>query len=370
MEITNQLAFSAGARINDNFFISDNYINALLKIDIKSLTMQYVCAFPNESEEATLLHGKAYEYYQFVIFIPNQGKNVHLLDTNSMKITAYPIDRVNGSRYAINDSVMFDEKIWIFPGDGENEIISINLSCLLKDKGKLQIKKHGVIDSSRYKKRGTNQIFYHIAKVENRVYMAEYKSDVIVTFDLLTGEKTIVDTNIDKIMSLYSLDENLWIITQMGKIYSKIAGEDTMKEYIIPANYGGKDIMLFSFNHEIYGTLEEGGKLLKLDKNSCQFFVIPTVSLATTNNSTMGNLYNNFFQINDNILFSTPYSLPVQMLRKVENGEVIRNVNVIMENVEKYSDYRMRILKKRIGNTLLNEGEMMSLDAFLNIVCS
>lgn len=208
-----RVSFNAACILDDKLYISDNLANALMTIDMFTGEIKWISSFPNEKEGKIFLHKKAFIYNSKIIFVPNEGENLAIFDSNNEKIETISLPKSSNTRFVFNDSILNDNNLWIFPGNLEQPILMIDL----------ETKEIHSYDSLRMHIENSDireQKFFRVCKKGNYIYFALFERNRIVKFNIHSKEINIILLPIENIESIQTANDVLYLSTLNGEIYS------------------------------------------------------------------------------------------------------------------------------------------------------
>ncbi len=207
-------SFTAGVYFDRKIWFSDNNFNALMNMDINTGECRFISSFSNEDKGELLIHRNAFCYGKKIIFTPNQGKNIHIYDTETGGMECISICKNNPSRYFFSNAFIIDGKIWLCPGNISFPIHIVDI--VSKEIGEVFIKDRwpNNIESTSI----DEEHFFMWEKIDGILIAAMNKKGLVIRFDIKTRKYDIVDIKITDIDSIYYTGSNIWMCG-MGKIY-------------------------------------------------------------------------------------------------------------------------------------------------------
>lgn len=226
-----RLSFCAGVIVEDQLFFSDNLFNGLFKstFDSNINKAEYIGKFNDESDSVRLLHKKAIQYQDVIIFIPNRGTSIHVFDVNKGSLKAYRIVQQGDNNNSISDGVIIDNKLYIMPGNLLQPISVLDLRDYTLQTIDFRIKELLSITDRSPK----GQFFWKAICMGKKIYMAIINTNEIISFDVETEQFEIMRINESILFnSVYKAGENMLISTVNAGVYLWDSKKKEMHEII------------------------------------------------------------------------------------------------------------------------------------------
>ena len=351
-----RISFDAGIIVDNKLYLSDNFSNSLLSLDLDIMEMDYIGSFPEETK-TELLHKKAFEYKGRIIFVPFQGDNVHIYTPYNNTIDVLHIPHKINERYAIADAAVVDSKIVIFPGNLSQPIITVNMNDL-------SVKSLGVIEHELLKKQSkSSQSFMSISVKEHYIYSAVLKTHYILKYDVDNRSFELIDTGVNDLVAVSINDYGMWLSTQNGDIYQYDDATKSLSFTPINGNHiYNCHYLVVQIHGNVMALSAKGGEVFCFDFKSKAFEKISDDHVYESEKDAFGYLYGGFVRYRDEIL-----------LFPIRNGEpyllstsgMINQIHYHMKESEQ-KKYKNNLLL----NNLLKEGDNCLLSDYLNAIVS
>ncbi|MGN0385616.1 MAG: hypothetical protein ACI4EX_07005 [Lachnospiraceae bacterium] len=206
--------FDAGYIIEDKLYFSSNFLNGLYVRDLNSNETRLIDCFPMEAINQHHLHKKCLAWESKLIFLPSLSAFIHIWDMQSHKFTTVKLtDSTPKDLYA--DGEIYDDKLYIFPVTMDNSSIVYDL------------KKDECISNTRFDEWCAQNIeavnpsfvFTRVCKRENEILLPVYESNIIVHYNLDSGDVGVKKTEVEDLFFVTYNENNddLWAVTNRGE---------------------------------------------------------------------------------------------------------------------------------------------------------
>ena len=349
-------SFCAMAKKDYNLYFSDSYTNSLFMLDMRNEKIKYISDFPDETKDE-LIHCRAFVIDTVIVFVPDQGNYIHIVDINSTNVFSVKLNKVKDSRYAINDCVLVDGVIWIFPGDGINEIISFDTKTMC-------LRRHGVVNKELCNK-GESVYFYKLACKNRIVYMVEYGTSFIVAYDIDGKNSKIIDTGVNNLMTIDIVNNTIWITSSDGVVYRYDENKNNFMAYDIEDGESSGSWLVFSVLDCIMLVSEQGGYVYKLDESFNKFVIMKELYIEPTDSTCKGEIYQ-IYKHGSEIIFSVPRG--INCLQRIVDCK-IQKMNFKFSNCDVYKNIRIKSFQKKIkSGMVLKENSDLNLSSYIELI--
>ena len=129
MKETNlNISFDGYCNYNNTIYMSSCTVNGLLEIDLESKVVKKVRRFDDGSLLSQLMHHNVIVVGDDMLFIPHFSYFLHIYNRFTDEIRAIKIKKDEWNRFRCVDSIVRNNKLWLITSYVESGIISIDLS--------------------------------------------------------------------------------------------------------------------------------------------------------------------------------------------------------------------------------------------------
>lgn len=352
-----RISFTAGTILDNKLFFSHNFFNALFEVDLDCWETRYVSKFPQESAGKRLLHQNAIVHDDKIIFFPNQGNNIHIFTPSTGLIEAISVCKVSDTRYSFSEGLVYDDKLYLFPGNLNQPINRIdlkNFEVRTIDIGLTDFFKDEVPDE---------QFFSRVVLKGDKIYSTMVNGNCILAFDLKKEMIDITRLDVEGLANIQKTNDDLWLTTIYSGVYlwdddinniKQVIGEtkDEVNCYAILQSKSGR----------IYFVPDIGGEILTMEKDKENIEHTELEILPKEKIRRMGRLYEYGCSVKDGVLIFPTYNSGIRVLH--ENN--MQSIEVSVVNMNDFKDAYS--LVDIYGNSIMREGEVVDLNDFITML--
>ena len=226
-------SFSAGQFDNNSLYFSDNGINGLFSIDMKSKKVTFLGQFEDEKPDSINLHRMCIKIDEKILFFPENAKCVHVYNLSSKSIDRIELNVEKTNWLA--DACMSNDKIYLFPHKISDAVLTIDLSTNSVYENITFNNNRNKIESYLSGKRA----FTKAIEKNGHVYLPLFSTSLILDYDSENGLITLVNTEIKDICTIYSYDNGFLLYTNSNDIYYLDSKFSIISKINVPAISAG-----------------------------------------------------------------------------------------------------------------------------------
>lgn len=278
------IRFYEGYIVNNELWFSNLNYNALLKMNINTGKIQFIDKFPKFPEETRNLHIRIIKYNEFLYFIPFKSNLIHIWNLNNQNWEK-TIDIPYSDNVTIEDAVLLNNEIWIFPEILKNPIIKVNVV-----QGTIKTLTKLTENINTINKEYASIISCGISKYNEQLLLSIYKKDCVISInsksEQITNKYYLENISIAGIKNISDDTCCIWL---------------TNSSDILFWNVNKNEIKAIPTNVNFYYGQRAFRNIIEIDKN--RFLLLP----CHTNNILIMNKLNG--EINE-------VTLPIEFKRK------------------------------------------------------
>lgn len=233
-------------------YMASGIFNGMLQVDKCTGEAKYVIPFENEDTNQKGLCHRVYRYQNYLVFTPDNAKNVHIYDLESNKMQYYPIPIKNMHRRRCIDSALIGNELWLFFAYVEQPVIIFDLR-------NMEMREFvGITEAlpREISERKSPVFWNQFTKYNDEIYGAVWDSSYIVKLNTVTQKVEVLTISGEprKLCALAYDGVNFWF-AELGsnKVFRWDGGEEVL-EYL-SAEFETRDSFIYNNIIFCYGKI-------------------------------------------------------------------------------------------------------------------
>ncbi len=266
-----KIQFNAGVNIGNYIFFSAKNFNGLFKLDKDSGIVQFVSAFPDDYSWTEYMHQCAIEDNGYIFFFPYCAKSITKYAYETNKLTSIALYE-GSTDFAISNVIKYRDKYILIPRKLHHPLALFD--SITGEVEYEEIKIEGIYSDELYCDNYSSIIH------EDVLYIPIYNDDRLFTFNLLNGEKSIIQVIDSRNSAIAYYDDFFWIVSADGKEVLKLNTNFSMTNKYRIEGFSVRPFQCWmTFNKSLFlgGCLDD--KIYKYDKENDEWINYDCIKL-------------------------------------------------------------------------------------------